>query len=137
MASSFNLNTFLQTYQQNTYDPTKTHAAAEANMEQKLVEQAEEAVKESGLLSLTLKEKLVELGIGERVMEQVADTAMGIVQGVVNPISDYLAKYENIFDENVYNAEIQSYAKQMFFSGQAMSAQAAENPDGQKFSYVM
>ena len=58
MAESFNLNTFLQTYQQATYDPTKQHAAAEANMEQNLVAQAEQAVKSSGLLTLTLSEKL-------------------------------------------------------------------------------
>ena len=38
MAEAFNLNTFLQTYQQATYDPTKQHTAAEQNMEQKLVD---------------------------------------------------------------------------------------------------
>ena len=29
MAEAFNLNTFLQTYKHNTYDPTKQHAIAE------------------------------------------------------------------------------------------------------------
>ena len=48
-----------------------------------------------------------------------------------------IEKYENIFDQRVYNTEIQSYAKQMFFSSQAMQAQAAENPVGQKFVYNM
>lgn len=133
MAEAFNLNTFLQTYQQATYDPTKQHTAAEKNMEEKLVAKAEQAVRESGLLTLTLSEKLAEMGVGERVLQQFADTATNILLEVVNPIGDYLEKYENIFDQRIYNTEIQSYAKQMFFSSQAMQAQAAENPTGQNF----
>ena len=137
MASGFNLNTFLQTYKTETYDPTKQHAAAEEAMEQRLVEQAEEAAKSSGLLSLTLSEKLAEMGVGERVLQQFADTALDLLKDVANPITDYLEKYENIFDDRVYNAEIQSYAKQMFFAGQAMQQQAAENTTGQNFVYDM
>lgn len=137
MAEAFNLNTFLQTYKHATYDPTKQHSAAEENMEQRLLQQAEDAVKESGFLTLTLSEKMAELGIGERALQQFADTAMNILTDVVNPIGDYLEKYENIFDQRVYNTEIQSYAKQMFFSSQAMKAQASENPVGQRFVYDM
>ena len=137
MAETFNLNTFLQTYKQTTYDPTKQHAAAEENMEQQLVQRAEEAVRQSGFLTLTLSEKMAEMGIGERALQQFADTAMGLLTDVVNPISDYLEKYENIFDERVYNAEIQSYAKQMFFASQAMRQDAAENTTGQIFVYDM
>ena len=133
MAESFNLNNFLQTYKTATYDPTKQHANAEEKMESKLVEQAEEAVKGNGLLSLTLSEKMAELGIGERTLQQFADTAIGLITDVVNPIGDYLEKYENIFDENVYNAEIQTYAKQMFFASQAMKQDAAKNTVGQNF----
>ena len=137
MANSFNLNTFLQTYKTETYDPTKQHAAAEEKMEQKLVEQAEEATKSGGLLTLTLSEKLAEMGVGERVLQQFADTALDLLKDVANPITDYLEKYENIFDDRVYKAEIQSYAKQMFFAGQAMQQQAAENTTGQNFVYDM
>ena len=136
--ADFNLHHFLQTYQQATYDPTKLHTAAEKNMEEQLVNQAKEAVKnETQLLSLTLTEKLTELGVGEYVLKQIATTASNIVKDVVNPIGDYLEKYENIFDQRVYNTEIQSYAKQMFFSSQAMKEQAAENPVGQRFVYDM
>ena len=137
MAESFNLNTFLQTYKTQTYDPTKQHAAAEEKMESRLQEQAEEAVKQSGFLTLTLSEKIAELGIGERALKQFADTAMGLLTDAINPIGDYLEKYENIFDQNVYNAEIQTYAKQMFFASQAMRQEAAENTTGQNFVYEM
>lgn len=137
MAETFNLNTFLQTYQQATYDPTKQHSAAEEKMEKKLIKQAEDAVRESGFLTLTLSEKMAELGVGERVLQQFADTATNLLLDVVNPIGDYLEKYENIFDQRVYNTEIQSYAKQMFFSSQAMQIQASENPVGQNFVYDM
>ena len=136
MAEAFNLNTFLNSYQQNTYDPTKQHANAEKNMENKLVKQAENAV-HANLLTLTLSEKIAELGVGERVLQQFADTAKNLVLDIVNPIGDYLEKYENIFDQRVYNTEIQSYAKQMFFASQAMSQDAAERPVGQKFVYDM
>ena len=137
MAETFNLNSFLQTYKHATYDPTKQHTAAEENMEQKLVQQAENAVKESGLLTLTLSEKISELGLGERALQQFADTATNILLDVVNPIGDYLEKYENIFDQRIYNTEIQSYAKQMFFASQAMKQDANERPVGQNFVYDM
>ena len=133
MAEAFNLNQFLQTYKTNTYDPTKQHANAEEKMETKRLEQAQAAVNNGGLLSLTLSEKMAELGVGERVLQQVADTAVGIITDVVNPLSDYLEKYEKVFDENIYNAEIQAYAKQMFFASQAMKQDAAENVVGQNF----
>lgn len=137
MAEAFNLNTFLQTYKHSTYDPTKQHAAAEERMENKLEEKAAEAVSDKGFLTLTLSEKLSELGIGKRALQQFADTAVGMVTGIVEPLEDYLAKYENIFDQKVYNSEIQAYAKQMFFASQAMRAQAAENTSGQNFVYDM
>ena len=137
MAEAFNLNTFLQTYQQATYDPTKQHTNAEEKMEQKLVKEAEQAVNSSGLLTLTLSEKLAEFGVGERVLQQFSDTATNLLLEVVNPIGDYLEKYENIFDQRVYNSEIQSYAKQMFFASQAMREDANERPVGQKFVYDM
>lgn len=137
MAEAFNLNTFLQTYKHNTYDPTKQHAVAEERMETRLEEKVEEAVKQNGFLTLTLSEKMAELGIGELALKQFADTALGIVTGVVEPIGDYLEKYENIFDQKAYNSEIQSYAKQMFFASQAMKAQAAESTTGQNFVYDM
>ncbi len=137
MAESFNLNRFLQTYKTQTYDPTKQHAAAAERMESRLQEKAEEAVQGNGFLTLTLSEKMAELGIGERVLQQVADTATGLITDIVNPIGDYLEKYENIFDQRVYNTEIQSYAKQMFFASQAMRQEASENTTGQNFVYDM
>lgn len=74
MAETFNLNNFLQTYKTQTYDPTKQHAAAEEKMEEKLQQQAQEAVQQSGFLTLTLSEKMAEMGIGERALKQFADT---------------------------------------------------------------
>ena len=137
MAETFNLNNFLQTYKTQTYDPTKQHAAAEERMEAKLQEQAKEAVENKGFLTLTLSEKMAELGIGERVLQQVADTATGLVTDIVDPLNEYLKKYENIFDQRVYHSEIQSYAKQMFFASQAMREDASENTTGQNFVYDM
>ena len=137
MAETFNLNNFLQTYKTQTYDPTKQHAAAEERMEERLQEQAKEAVENKGFLTLTLSEKMAELGIGERVLQQVADTATGLVTDMVDPLKEYLKEDESICDERVYNSEIQSYAKQMFFASQAMKQEASEDTKGQNFVYDM
>ena len=137
MASEFNLQNYLGTYKQTNYDPTKQHAAAEEKMEERLQEKAAEAVNSGKFLGLTLKEKMTELGIGEKVVQQLADTAIGVVTDIVNPLNDYLEKYENIFDQRVYNSEIQSYAKQMFFASQAMRQEASEDTAGQNFVYEM
>ena len=109
----------------------------EEKMEAKLVQQAEEAVKESGFLTLTLSEKMAEMGIGERALQQFADTAVNLLVDAINPIGDYLEKYENIFDQRIYNTEIQSYAKQMFFASQAMKEDALDNSVGQNFVFDM
>ena len=136
MAESFNLNNFLNTYKQTTYDPAKRDAAAKEHMEKNLEKKAEEAVK-NNLLSLTVGEKIKELGFGPRVAQQIADTALGRIKDLVNPLTDYLNKYENIFDENMYKSEIQSYAKQFFFASEEMKKANYENPVGFNFTYKM
>lgn len=136
-ASNFNLQNFLGEYQ--SYN-NKQYTAAEngkAAMEERAVKKAEEAVSQNNLLSITLGEKLAEAGIGEKVVKQIGDTAANVVKGFVDPLADYLEKYENIFDQNVYNSEIQSYAKQMFFANQALSEEASEAVVGQQFVYDM
>ena len=137
MAESFNLNTFLNEYK--TYN-NKSYTAAEnaqAAMEAREIAQAENAVENKGFLGLTLSEKMKELGIGERVLQQVADTAVGVVADIVSPLTEYLDKYEHVFDQEGYKTEIQSYAKQMFFSKNAMSSEASKDPAGQQFTYIM
>ncbi len=138
MSSSFNLNTFLN--EQNSYMNMKFTAAenGKAAMEERDIERAKEAVENTNkFLGLTLGEKMKELGIGERVMQQVVDTATGLVTDIIDPLTDYLNKYEKVFDQEMYKTEIQSYAKQMFFSGQALKEEAASNVVGQRFVYDM
>lgn len=138
MANSFNLNTFLN--EQASYMNMKYTAAenGKAAMEERDLERAKEAIEGSGkFLGLTLGEKMKELGIGERVMQQVVDTATGLVTDIIDPLTEYLNKYEKVFDQDLYKAEIQSYAKQMFFSGQALKEEAASGEVGQRFVYDM
>jgi len=130
-SSYFNLNQFLQEYQ--TYNNRQYTAAenGQAAMEQREIQKAEEAVRENGLLSLTLSEKLAELGIGDRVIQQVGDTALNLLKEFVNPINNYFEKYEKVFDQDEYNSELQSYAKQMFYAKQALSEDASLRKAGQ------
>ncbi|MCQ2743184.1 MAG: hypothetical protein MJ230_00105 [bacterium] len=137
MASSFNLNTFLQEYKSYNNQAYTAYENGQNAMLEREIKQAEDAVRESGLLTLTLSEKLAELGVGERVLQQLGDTAINMLKEVVNPITDYLETYENIFDQSRYHSEIQAYAKQMFFAHQALAEESQDHVEGQNFVYTM
>ena len=138
--ADFEMNSFLNEYR--SYN-NRQYTAAEngkAAMEARDIERAKEAVEQEQFLGLTLSEKLNELGIGKRVIQQLGETAANLVLDVVNPISEYLEKYENIFNERVYNSEIQAMGKQMFFAQQALSKESREgfgSEIGQNFVYNM
>ena len=83
---------------------------------------------------LTLSNKL---GIGERVLQQIGDTAVGAVEEIISPLTEWLDKYEHVYDEKAYNSEIQAMGKQMFFARQALAEEASTAPVGQKFVYDM
>ena len=77
---------------------------------------------------------------GAFMMDSGNAVAPGLGIGVVSGLSLYkrlLEKYENIFDQRIYNTEIQSYAKQMFFASQAMKEDALDNSVGQNFVFDM
>ena len=63
---------------------------------------------------------------------QRGDTAVGAVTDIFKPLSEWLDKYENIFDERMYNAELQANGKQMFFTRQALNKET-ETTTGQMF----
>ena len=137
MAEAFNLNTFLNeqaTYNSRQYTAVENGKAA---MEAREIAQAEEAVANNGFLGLTLSEKINELGLGKRVVQQLGDTAVGAVENMVSPLTDWLEKYEHVYDQNIFNTEMQSMGKQMFFAKQALSAEASVAPVGQRFVYDM
>lgn len=132
MAEAFNLNSFLSEYK--SYN-NRQYTAAEngkAAMEERDIQRAKEAVSDRNLLSLTLSEKIAELGIGKRVVQQLGETAVNAVTGIVSPITDWLETYENIYDERIYNGEMQAMGKQMFFAKQALTQEAASSKIGQK-----
>lgn len=132
--SNFNMDNFLREYRNYNNKQYTAAENAKAAMEERDISRAEEAVKNNNLLSLTLSEKMTELGIGKRVLQQITDTAIGAVEEVISPLTDWLEKYENIFDEKVYNAELQAIGKQFFFNEQARAAEAAKSPNGQNFN---
>ena len=137
MAEAFNLNKFLNeqaTYNMRQYTAVENGKAA---MEARAVEQAKEAVSNNGFLGLTLSEKINELGVGKRVIQQLGDTAVNAVESIVSPLTDWLEKYEHVYDQNIFKSEIQSMGKQMFFAKQALSQEAAEGKIGQNFVYDM
>ena len=137
MAEAFNLNKFLS--EQSTYN-SRQYTAAEngrAAMEARAIAKAEEAVSGNAFLGLTLSEKLNELGIGWRVVQQLGETAVNAVENIVSPLTDWLEKYEHVYDQNIFNSEIQAMGKQMFFAKQALTQEASVAPVGQRFVYDM
>lgn len=138
--SSFNMNTFLNEYKGYNTQKFTTEELAQQNMEARDEARAAEAVaaqEENSLLSLTLKGKLREAGIGEHVMKQIADTAENIVTGWIDPIADYLEKYENIFDQKVYSQQMQELGKQHYFNNRALQEEIAGSTTGTQFSMNM
>ena len=132
-AEAFNQSNFLSEYKTYNYRQYTAAENGKAAMEARDLAKAEEAVKAQGLLSLTLSEKIAELGVGKRVIQQLGDTAINAVGEIISPVTEWLEKYENIFDERVYNAEMQVMGKQMFFAQQALSNEAASGKVGQNF----
>ena len=137
MAEAFNLNSFLQEYKSYNNRQYTAIENGKAAMEARELEKAKEAVSENKFLGLTLSEKLTELGVGKRVIQQLGDTAIGAVEGIISPVTEWLEKYEHAYDENIFKAEIQAMGKQMFFARQALSEEASVAPVGQKFVYDM
>ena len=137
MAESFNLNKFLNEY--STYNNRQYTAAenGQAAMERREEERAQAAIQQQGFLGITLSEKMAEAGIGERVVKQIGDTAANTVGQIIAPISDWLEKYEHVYDERIYKEEMQGMGKQMFFAMQELSSDAAQKSIGQNFVYTM
>lgn len=131
MANSFDLNTFLQNYKNYNANSFTAAENGKKAQEQREIEEAEKAVKGQSFLSLTLSEKLLDLGVGPRVAELVKGTAVNAVKEIVNPFGEFLKKYDYIFDEEKYNQELQGLAKTMFFSNQALE-EAVDNKLGRK-----
>ena len=137
MAEAFNLNSFLNEYK--SYN-NRQYTAAEngkAAMEERDIERAREATQSVGFLGLTLSEKLSELGVGKRVVEQIGDTAKGLITDIVSPLTAWLEEYEGVYNERIYNAEMQAMGKQTFFAKQALELEAKSDQIGQKFVYNM
>ena len=138
-SSNFNMNNFLANQEYVQYNKKKYTAAenAKAAMEQADIDRAKEAIANNTFGSLTLGEKLAELGVGKRVVKQLADTAAGVVEGVISPFEQWLKESEQVIDQKFYHSEMQAMGKQIFFSNMAMSKEAAANPVGQRFLYDM
>lgn len=131
--AQFNMHSFLgeqSSYLNRQYTAVENGKAA---MEEREIKRAEEAVKEDSFLGLTLSEKLAELGLGDRVVQQLGDTALGMFKDLVDPITGYLEKYENIFDQGAYYSEMQAMGKQMWQAKMALSEDAASRKTGQNF----
>ena len=137
MASSFNLNTFLKEYSAYGNRQYTAIENGKAAMEQHEIDMAKEAISENRFLALTLSEKLAELGIGDRVMQQMGDTAVKAIKEIINPFTEYLEKYDVVLDQDKYNQKINEYGKQLFFSRQALVEESRSKTYGQIFVYDM
>ena len=135
--AEFNLNSFLNeqaSYNSRQYTAIENGKAA---MEARDIERAEKAVSENSFLGITMSQKFAELGVGHRVVQQLSNTAIGVVENVITPFAQWLEEYEHIYDESLYNAEMQTMGKQMFFAKQALTFEASTAKQGQNFVYMM
>jgi hypothetical protein len=133
MAEAFNLNQFLNEYK--TYNNRQYTAIENGQraMEEREAQRVQEAVGNTGFLGITLSKKMSEMGVGPRVVEQLGDTAKNMITGVVSPFTEWLEKYETVFDERAYNGEMQAMGKQMFQAKVALDIETKKAVVGQKF----
>ena len=103
-------------------------AIAKEAMEKQEIEAAKAAIAEesNGFGTLTIGEKLAQAGIGKRVVQQIADTAVNAVGEVLSPLTEYLNKYEKIFDEELYKKEFNGDAFQIYSASQEMQKAASK-----------
>jgi hypothetical protein len=134
MAESFNLNRVLQ--EQSTYVKRQYTAGenGQAAMAQREIENARKAVEsQKGFLGLTLQEKIKDIMIPERVLQEFSDVAIQQLTGAVQPFLDWLEKNEIYYTENLFTAAIQSDAKQLFYTKWALSNEASDSDIGTQF----
>ncbi len=124
--SNFNMESFINNYQK--WNDMKFTAAenAQQHMNAEDEKRAEEAVKQGGFFgALTIGKKLEEAGIGKRVMEQIGETAAGIVTGAIRPLTKYLEEVEVVINQDEYKQKFQEFAKQMYYSKEELSKAAS------------
>ena len=135
MAESFNLQRVLQ--EQNSYVQQKYTAGenGQAAMEARELQNAENAIKaQGGFLSLTLQEKIQEIMIPERVLQEFSDVAVNTLMGAIDPFLNWLEENEVYYTENMFTQAIQSDAKQLYYTKFALQKEAAgEDKAGQNF----
>lgn len=132
---SFNLQQVLR--EQNTY-VQRQYTAGEnglAAMEARELQNAQNAVQsQSGFLGLTLQQKIQEIMIPERVLQEFSDVAVNTLMGSIQPFLDWLDENEVYYTENLFTAAIQADAKQLYYTKYALSKEAAKDGTaGQNF----
>ena len=138
MAESFNLHNALVA--QNEYLNRKYTSAenGRAAMEQRELQNAEKAIEaQNGFLSLTLSEKIKDIMVPERVLQEFSDVAVNTLMGAIDPFLQWLEENEVYYNENLFKNAIQADAKQMFYTNLALAKEASNNEAGQNFVYDM
>jgi len=131
---NFNLNEVLKN--QNSYLQRQYTAGenGQAAMAQRELENAQRAIEaEQGFLTLTLQQKIQELMVPDRVMQEFSDVAMKTLTGAIQPFLDWLEKNEVYYTENLFNTAIQADAKQLFYTKYALSKEAEQSAVGTQF----
>ena len=135
MAESFNLQKVLQ--EQNSYVQRQYTAGenGKAAMEARELEQAQKAVEaQKGFLGLTLQQKIKEIMIPERVLQEFSDTAVHTLMEAVDPFLKWLEENEVYYTENMFTTAIQADAKQLYYTKFALAKEAAgSDKAGQNF----
>ena len=129
MAQSYNGYNFNQVVKNSLAYLNKEYTAkaiAEANMEEQEIARAKAAIDAQPTLgTLTLGDRLAQAGFGKHVAQQIVDTAVGAVAGIVSPLTEYLNKYEMAYDEKLFMQEFNKDAFQLHTASREMEKEAA------------
>jgi hypothetical protein len=132
---SFNLQQVLR--EQNSYVQRQYTAGenGQAAMEARELANAEQAVQaQSGFLGLTLQQKIQDIMIPERVLEEFQSVAVQTLMSAVEPFLNWLEENEVYYTDNLFKTAIQADAKQLYYTKYALQKEAAgDEKAGQNF----
>lgn len=132
---NYNLANVLANQEKWAQGKYNSEEIAEKNMLERELQNAQQAIdSQRTFLDLTLKEKVDELLIPARVVEELRDVAVKTLTSAVEPFMKWLEENEVYYTENMFTEAIQSDAKQLFYTKYALSNEAASATTGTQFS---
>ncbi len=135
---NYNLANVLANQEKWVQGKYNSEEIAEKNMLDRELQNAQQALdSQRTFLGLTLKEKVDELKIPARVVEELKDVALKTLAVPLEPFMKWLEENEAYYTENMFTELIQSDAKQLNQTYYHLTKETANTEVGKQFQMKM